>query len=386
MGMPTQILTLRPCADGYFRTTWYDDAGEPHSKSFGRNKRQAETRFSRFHADWQRDASIRNPKKSTALTINGAWNQYKVYAEGYYRHRDGTPTGQASNIELAFRPVVQLYPALPAAEFGPKLLKSVRQQMIDDGLCRNVINQRIRQIRQVFRWLAGEEMIPATVWHALQAVQALEAGRSEAEESDPVVPVPEDYIKAVAAAVPGPVRAMIWLQYWSACRPGEACILRPCDLEIAKPVWKWRPYEHKGNWRAIPKVVLLGPQAQEAIQPYVTRDLAAYCFSPLEAQRERWSTCKTHRHQEVSEPRTDRRVGARYDTGSYAKAIRYACKKLGIPEWGPNRLRHNALSRLEAKYGIELARIVAGHTSAETTEVYLERDLRRAVDAVAEAG
>ena len=32
--------------------------------------------------------------------------------------------------------------------------------MIDDSLCRNVINQRIGQIKRMFKWASGEELIP----------------------------------------------------------------------------------------------------------------------------------------------------------------------------------------------------------------------------------
>mgnify|MGYP001127171557 CR=1 FL=1 len=36
--MATETLTLRLCADGYYRTDWYDDKGVKRSKSFGKAK------------------------------------------------------------------------------------------------------------------------------------------------------------------------------------------------------------------------------------------------------------------------------------------------------------------------------------------------------------
>ena len=47
-----------------------------------------------------------------------------------------------------------------AAAFGPKALQAVRQSMIDAGLSRGVINQRVGRIRRVFKRAAADELIP----------------------------------------------------------------------------------------------------------------------------------------------------------------------------------------------------------------------------------
>ena len=57
-----------------------------------------------------------------------------------------------------------------------------------------------------------------------------------------------------------------------------------------------------------------------------------------------------------------------------------------VSHWHPNQLRHNAATRLRAKYGIETARIILGHASASTTEIYAEEDFARAARAMAESG
>ncbi len=57
-----------------------------------------------------------------------------------------------------------------------------------------------------------------------------------------------------------------------------------------------------------------------------------------------------------------------------------------IPTWSPNRLRHNAATSLRKEYGIELARIILGHASGFTTEIYAEADRRQAIDVVAKIG
>ncbi|WP_423838861.1 tyrosine-type recombinase/integrase [Symmachiella dynata] len=55
-----------------------------------------------------------------------------------------------------------------------------------------------------------------------------------------------------------------------------------------------------------------------------------------------------------------------------------ACRKAKIPEWSPNRLRHNAATRIRKEFGIEAAQIILGHSKVDATQVYAERDESRA--------
>ncbi|MFN9969464.1 MAG: tyrosine-type recombinase/integrase, partial [Phycisphaerae bacterium] len=48
--------------------------------------------------------------------------------------------------------------------------------------------------------------------------------------------------------------------------------------------------------------------------------------------------------------------------------------------WTPNRLRHSAATQLRKQFGIEAARVVLGHSSADVTEIYAEQDLQRAAE------
>lgn len=57
-----------------------------------------------------------------------------------------------------------------------------------------------------------------------------------------------------------------------------------------------------------------------------------------------------------------------------------------IPGWHPNQLRHNAATVLRKEHGIELARIVLGHSTAFTTEIYAEADRDQALAVVAKIG
>ena len=54
-----------------------------------------------------------------------------------------------------------------------KVIRVIRQSMIDAGRSRNVINKDINRIRAMFRWAAGEELYPGDALSSLAAVEAL---------------------------------------------------------------------------------------------------------------------------------------------------------------------------------------------------------------------
>jgi integrase len=49
-------------------------------------------------------------------------------------------------------------------------------------------------------------------------------------------------------------------------------------------------------------------------------------------------------------------------------------------------LRHAAATRIRAEYGIEAARIILGHSSAVTSEIYAEIDREKAKQIAAHLG
>lgn len=132
------------------------------------------------------------------------------------------------------------------------------------------------------------------------------------------------------------------------------------------------------------------------------RQMNGVWFSPREPQRQRFERCSTHRRQSVLPPKTDRRVRDHYDLPAYGKAITYACRwvwpaleDLSGEElrawrrdyhWSPKQLRDNAATRLRNQFGPDVARIVAGHSSADITQVYANADLRRAIASMEQAG
>lgn len=114
----------------------------------------------------------------TEISVNEVLLAYWRYAETYYVKPGGEPSRELDNIRVAIRPLKKMYGQTAAADFGPLALKVVRNAMIAENLCRNVINQRVGIIKRVFRWAVAEELVPSSVTHGHQAVEGLRRGRS----------------------------------------------------------------------------------------------------------------------------------------------------------------------------------------------------------------
>jgi hypothetical protein len=61
--------------------------------------------------------------------------------------------------------------------------------MVTLGWCRTLINRRIDRVKRAFKWATSEELVPGSVYQALQTLPGLRRGRTEARESKPVEPV-----------------------------------------------------------------------------------------------------------------------------------------------------------------------------------------------------
>jgi integrase len=332
---------------------------------------------------------------SADVSVNEVVLAFWRHAEQHYRRPDGSPTGELDNLRDALRPLKALYGHSPARDFDSACLEAIQEELVRGGsLCRTTINARVNRVRRVFRWAARKRLVPVEVIQSLATVPGLQSGRTAAPEPGGVLPVADGHVRATLPFLPTPVRAMAELQYLTGCRPGEVMAMRAIDLNMTGAVWTYRPASHKNEHRGIDRVVFLGPRAQEAIRPFLTTNLEAYLFSPrayVEAlHRRRASQRKTRRTPSELKRRrkaNPRRVPAqRYNRRSYRLAIARACRKAGVPEWSPLQLRHTAATAIRARYGVEAARVVLGHTKVETSQIYAERDLGRAQEIMAVIG
>ena len=89
----------------------------------------------------------------------------------------------------------------------------------------------------MFKWGVTEELVPSSVYESLRTVEGLRKGRTTAPETKPVLPVDEAVVDATLPHLPPILADLLRLQRLTGCRPGEVCILRPCDVDPTGEVW-----------------------------------------------------------------------------------------------------------------------------------------------------
>ncbi len=282
--------------------------------------------------------------------------------------------------------------------------------MIDAGCVRTSINHMTARIRGLFRWAVAEELVPPETLVAIQLLAGLRFGRSDAKEAEPVKPVPQAFIDAVQPHVSRQVWAMIQLQRLTGARPGEIVAMRGCDLNTKGTIWEYVPESHKTQHNGKRRIIFLGPQAQEALKPFLRMDLAAHLFSPAESREAHLEQRRAPRQTPLTpsqlarsrKPNPAKAPGEFYTVVSYGRAIRNACQRADreahkespdvsgdvvlIPHWHPHQLRHNAATEVRRQFGIETVRAVLGHSSIATSELYAEFDDCKAREAIALIG
>ena len=376
----------------------------PHGSAASRHE------YDRLIAEWlAAGRRVPSAEELGSTTIVEMLARYWPFAETHYRDKNGRPSKELDNIRYAIRPLKRLYGPTLVRDFGPLALKALQQRMMDDGLCRPVINSRIGKIKRVFRWAVSEQLCPPDVLKGLESVAGLQQGRTAAREPDPVEPVSDATIDATVKHLPEVVRDMVRFQRLAGCRPGEVCSLRPCDVDRSEAIWVYRPVEHKTRHRGRERIIFIGPKAQKILRPYLLRDAQAICFSPADSERRRKRSMREKRQTKVQPSQRDRRKsqpevepGEKYDKTSYARAIKRACdlafppaKELNEDErktwqkkhrWSPNQVRHTAATEIRRRFGLEAAQVVLGHSRADVTQVYAERDGSLAAKIMGEVG
>jgi integrase len=349
--------------------------------------------------------------RASDLTITELIDRYWQHVEGYYRHADGSPTGEVQAMRYALRPLNYLHGPTAAADFGPAAVKTVRELMVrgydhprygkQGPLCRTQINARVKRIRRMFKWAVEHDLVPAGVHQALCAVAPLKRGRTEARESKPVKPVARAVVEDTLPILRPMMADMVRLQLETGMRPGELVVMRACDLDMSGPVWLYRPASHKTLHHGHERVVPIGPRGQAIVRRHLTADTQAFLFSPRKLMEERAAALRANRKSKVQPSQQDRRKkraekkpGEAYAVTAYSHAIAQAIKRHNrgkpeaerIPHWHPHQLRHLRALELKREFGLDVARAVLGHRSPALTEHYATLDIARAAEAMAKLG
>jgi integrase len=378
------------------------------------------------------DAAPHQPQVAAeGITLAELLLAYLDHAERHYRLPDGTPTSEIYEVKIVARALRELYGETPVARFGPLCVKAARQKWVSEGRSRTECNRRVGMVKRIFKWAVSEELAPPAVYQAVAAVSGLQKGRTAAREKDPVGPVEDSVVDATLPFLNRHVRGLVEFQRLTGCRPGEACMVRRCDIDTGGPTWLYRPPHHKNAHRGKSRTVPIGPRAQEVLREYFTPDIGAYLFSPRRAVEEqlaeRSAQRKTPRYPSHMRRNAARRKARptrvpteKYDRGSYGLAIDRACDRAFPPpgelvqrdgetraqgwarlnpaqraevkawrrahRWHPNQLRHTFATRVRKQHGLEAAQVLLGHSRADVTQLYAEKNEALATAVAAKIG
>jgi integrase len=367
--------------------------------------------YKRVVVEWEANARQLAGATASDMTVAELIERHWRHVEDYYKHLDGTATGEVQAMRYALRPLNYLHGKMIAGTFGPIALKAVRELMIrgythpkfgeQKPACRTQVNARVKRIRRMFKWAVEEEIVPPSVLQGLQAVAALKAGRSEARESRPVRPVARAVVEDTLPLLRPIMADMVRLQLETGMRPGELVVMRACDIDMTGAGWHYRPAAHKTAHHGHERIVAIGPKAQEIIRRHLTTDLTAFLFSPKLLMQERAATMRENRKTKVQPSQVNRKKAKRkrppgnvYTVTAYSQAIRIAIRRHNkkaqaseqIPHWHPHQLRHTRAMELKRAAGLDVARAVLGQRSPVITEHYATLDLAKATEVMTNIG
>lgn len=397
-------------------------------------------RYDRAIAEWLAGGRRLPVPAAEQVTVAVLLDRFLHHAAQFYRTPEGTPTTEVSNFEQVAKPLLHLYADTPAEQFTPHNLRAVRQRMVDRGWSRVYINAQIGRIRRLFKWASGQELCPPDIHRALADVEPLKAGRTEAPETEPVRPVAEAMVDEVMPHLTPTLQAMVRFQQHTGARPGEVCAMTTGDIDTAGRVWTCTPAHHKTAHHGKARTIFIGPKGQDAIRPYLKTALDAPLFSPIQSERERREAEHARRKTPLScgnQPGTNRKSkparkpADKWTTQSYGRAIQRACDDAFPPpehlqrrrveaegrkgerwetnpeyrarliregladeldqwrkdhRWAPNQLRHSFATRVRREHGLEVAQVMLGHSKADTTQVYAERDMQKGIETARQIG
>lgn len=303
----------------------------------------------------------------------------------YYRGSD-----LPYRFKLSMRPVAELYATLPAKDFGPKQFRAVLEHWLSDTTrSRNYINDHMRRVIAMVQWAVAEELVQPDQLVKIRAVKLLERGRCTAREPEPVTSVPTELLEATLPCLTQVVSDMIRFQLLTGCRPGELVRICPGMVDRSGEVWTIELSKHKTAHKGKRRTIYVGPKAQAVLAPYLLRGADDPCFSPIESEKQRRQARHEARKTPLGygngpgsnvarKPRTQ--PGEAYTTGTYCRAIRYACIRGKLQVWSPNMLRHSCATELRKQHGLEAAQVILGHSELSVTQVYAETNTARAIE------
>jgi hypothetical protein len=314
----------------------------------------------RYEEELDKIRQVRQTKRTAGedhevLTVGRLALRYQDHARTYYRRPDGTQTGESETIRCCLRFLCDRFAELPADQLGPRKLAEVQADMIEQDRARQYINKAMGIIRRCFKWAVSQELVPPSVYQALLTLPPLMAGRTRAREKPPVQPATDAQIDATLPYLSKTCRDVIAIMRVTAARPGEVLCMTADQIDRSRTPWKYTPSAHKTSYRGRRRTINLFETAQAIILPRILKSKPGERLFKIN--------------------RTTLR-----------DMIRRACDKHGIQPWHPNMIRHKVGTETRARDGLEAAQCLLGHSRADVTQLYAERNDRLAEEVARKIG
>lgn len=401
-------------------TRWYGDPDPVTGKRpqyvqrwFDVDESEVMALYGVWLARWKSDPLMQDPRRAgDRMTVADLAVAYLRHAEQTFV-KDGRITSHVYKVRTTLQLLVNHYGDLAAEDLDMHRLAMWRDALADGSRSRRYINDMLQIVSAAYRWAAERGEVSQPTCQAICSVSRLRKRRSNAREKRRVPPVAWQTVEETLPHLPPQVAAMVRVLWHTGMRPEEVCQMRGCDLDQSGPVWLYKVPSFKTDHLegAEERIIPIGPQAQEAIKPFLKADLQEYLFNPKDTRK-------------------DGRYGEHYTTGSLRQAIHRACDAAWPPpphlarqrlpaegrkrwrlepvkawrqrlgpqlwaelqqwkaehRWNPNQLRHAKASALRRLYGLEAARLVLGHKHVATTEIYADRDLQKCIEIARQTG
>lgn len=284
-----------------------------------------------------------------------AVEKYLDYSKEYFKG-----VGEYTNRKSTLRVFSEFFEWMPITEIGPLKVMKLMDHIANQKLPRTRVNRVLTHLKRMMDWLVSRELIGPEKLAAIKSVKPLKAGRSEAVEMPPVEPVSLAVVEETLKKIRKPLSDMIRIQLLTAMRPNEVCGLSFHEIDQSKAIWIYTPERHKNAHRGHQRRILIGPAAQSLLRPY----------SFLPKDQRIFRTTKNEAFRSIV----------------YGRAIKEHNKANNIAHWMPNQIRHAAATMLVAEFGWQAARLILGHRTFDTTQIYAAENFEKVAEIIGKIG
>ena len=346
---------------------------------------------------------------TTILTVGDLYDKYVAWAaQSLPPLRDGRKNPDLIKVERLGK-FLDPFRSWAIADFGPDELRGIQESLVKYryyrtnheeepvAYTRTGINQLVNQIHKIFLWGMGRDLVSAAQRQRLKEIQPLRFGKTAAKDKSKRTQVTAEEFSKVVANVNSVVGDMMQLMWLTAMRPGEVCRMRPFDIIRSSPdCWLYIPGrdagpvgDHKTAYHRRVRAIPLAGAAQKILGRRIEDPQSmAHLFSPAGAMEELRAKRFAVRETPVgqgNEAGTNRQPhpminpGTMYHTEAFSNAVKRGCNRAGVVRFTPYDLRRSAATRVRAALDKDAAKLLLGHVSTDTTEIYLLEEVQEAM-------